>query len=79
MKIVKIPSTNIFKSQITNIKQITMTQIQNSKHMIDRVYICVKWHIYRQSKLCEAIRTNGGACFGYLDISLSFDCNCVVI
>ena len=41
--------------------QIPMTQIPNKWS----VYICAKWHNYRQSKLCEAIRANCGGCFGH--------------
>jgi len=51
------------KHQKANIKQIPMTQIQNSKHMI-RQHLC-KWHNHRRTKVCAAIKSNCGECFGH--------------
>jgi len=54
------------KHQITNNKQIPMTQIQNSKHLI-RQHLC-KWHNQRRTKVWAAIRYNCGECFGHWNL-----------
>jgi hypothetical protein len=53
------------KHQKPNIKQIPMTNPPEADPKKGSAYICVKWHIYLRDKLCEAILTNGGVCFGH--------------